>query len=67
MHQGEEKKNRKQCLSECSLPEFQLNLEIEAKWQSKDFLSMDLLIVPKRQPLGARRILSGQGVSTAGC
>lgn len=66
-HQGEEKKKiRKEGLAECCLPEFQLNLETEAKWQSKDFLPMDLLIAPQRQPLGSLRMLSIQGVLTAG-
>lgn len=65
-HQGEGKKMRKEQLAECCLPEFQLNLETEAKWQSKDFLPMDLLIAPQRQPLGLLRMLSIQGVLTAG-
>lgn len=60
------KKMRKEQLAECCLPEFQLNLETEAKWQSKDFLPMDLLIAPQRQPLGLLRMLSIQGVLTAG-
>lgn len=51
---------------EYSLLEFQINLEIEAGGQIQIFLSMDLLIAPKRQPLGALKILSIRGVLTAG-
>ena len=61
------KKIKKEWLAECCLPEFQLNLETEAKWQSKGFLPKDLLIAPpQRQPLGSLRMLSFQGVLTAG-
>lgn len=62
-HQGEEKKSGNNVYLN-SLPEFRLNLETEAKWQSKDFLFMDRLIAPKRQPLGVLQILSIQGVLT---
>lgn len=44
--------------AECSLLEIQLNLEIEAGGKIKIFFSMDFHIAPKRQPLGALRVLS---------
>lgn len=52
--------------AECSLLASQLNLEIEAGGKIQIFLSLDLLIASKRQPLGALRVLSIRGILTAG-